>query len=108
VQSSGGASDISVFGDGHDVAELTELNIVHLGQACVHSGRASCTVLIPIRYLRRQKGYWTGQHPRRMLPAMSGNVSMRDPAHPGRVLIIASNPAISAQTGWPIGFWWGS
>jgi putative intracellular protease/amidase len=23
-----------------------------------------------------------------------------------RVLIVASNPAISAQTGWPIGFWW--
>ncbi len=24
-----------------------------------------------------------------------------------RVLIVASNPAVSAQTGWPIGFWWG-
>lgn len=23
-----------------------------------------------------------------------------------RVLIVASNPAVSAQTGWPIGFWW--
>jgi len=23
-----------------------------------------------------------------------------------RVLIVASNPAISGQTGWPIGFWW--
>lgn len=23
-----------------------------------------------------------------------------------RVLIVASNPAISTQTGWPIGFWW--
>jgi putative intracellular protease/amidase len=23
-----------------------------------------------------------------------------------RVLIIASNPAVSEQTGWPIGFWW--
>ena len=23
-----------------------------------------------------------------------------------RVLIVASNPSVSAQTGWPIGFWW--
>lgn len=26
---------------------------------------------------------------------------------PKRVLIVASNPATSEQTGWPIGFWWG-
>jgi putative intracellular protease/amidase len=25
---------------------------------------------------------------------------------PRRVLIVASNPAVSGQTGWPIGFWW--
>jgi putative intracellular protease/amidase len=25
---------------------------------------------------------------------------------PKRVLVVASNPAISPQTGWPIGFWW--
>ncbi len=25
---------------------------------------------------------------------------------PAKVLIIASNPTTSAQTGWPIGFWW--
>ena len=24
-----------------------------------------------------------------------------------RVLLVASNPAVSGQTGWPIGFWWG-
>ena len=23
-----------------------------------------------------------------------------------RILILASNPAVSDQTGWPIGFWW--
>ena len=23
-----------------------------------------------------------------------------------RILILASNPAVSGQTGWPIGFWW--
>jgi putative intracellular protease/amidase len=23
-----------------------------------------------------------------------------------KILIVASNPAVSAQTGWPIGFWW--
>ena len=25
---------------------------------------------------------------------------------PRRVAIVASNPAVSQQTGWPIGFWW--
>jgi len=25
---------------------------------------------------------------------------------PKRVLIVASNPAVSGRTGWPIGFWW--
>jgi putative intracellular protease/amidase len=29
-----------------------------------------------------------------------------DPLTPRRVLIVASNPSVSAQTGWPIGFWW--
>ena len=24
-----------------------------------------------------------------------------------KILIVASNPATSEQTGWPIGFWWG-
>src|SRR5512139_3907660 len=23
-----------------------------------------------------------------------------------RVLLLASNPAVSTQTGWPVGFWW--
>lgn len=26
---------------------------------------------------------------------------------PKRVAIVASNPSVSEQTGWPIGFWWG-
>jgi putative intracellular protease/amidase len=29
-----------------------------------------------------------------------------DPERPKRIVIIASNPAVSEQTGWPIGFWW--
>jgi putative intracellular protease/amidase len=29
-----------------------------------------------------------------------------DPDKPKRVVIIASNPTVSKQTGWPIGFWW--
>jgi putative intracellular protease/amidase len=37
---------------------------------------------------------------------MSGQISVRDPEHPKRALIVASNPATSGQTGWPIGFWW--
>jgi putative intracellular protease/amidase len=41
-----------------------------------------------------------------MLCAMSRNLSVRDSDHLTRVAIIASNPAVSGQTGWPIGFWW--
>src|SRR5262249_958837 len=26
--------------------------------------------------------------------------------HPKHVAIVASNPSVSKQTGWPIGFWW--
>jgi putative intracellular protease/amidase len=29
-----------------------------------------------------------------------------DTDKPKRVLVLASNPAVSDQTGWPIGFWW--
>ena len=29
-----------------------------------------------------------------------------DPDRPKRIVIVASNPAVSGQTGWPIGFWW--
>ncbi len=38
---------------------------------------------------------------------MSREIDVSDPSHPKRVAIIASNPAVSKQTGWPIGFWWG-
>jgi putative intracellular protease/amidase len=37
---------------------------------------------------------------------MSASVDVLNPAKPKRVLIVASNPAVSGQTGWPIGFWW--
>jgi putative intracellular protease/amidase len=37
---------------------------------------------------------------------MSGTIDILNPSKPKRVVIIASNPAISTQTGWPIGFWW--
>jgi putative intracellular protease/amidase len=29
-----------------------------------------------------------------------------DILNPKRIVIVASNPAVSGQTGWPIGFWW--
>ena len=35
---------------------------------------------------------------------MSASIDLVHPDHPKRV---ASNPAVSKQTGWPIGFWWG-
>lgn len=34
------------------------------------------------------------------------NVNPVNPAHPKRVAIIISNPAVSSSTGWPVGFWW--
>src|SRR5919109_2132325 len=37
---------------------------------------------------------------------MSGAVDVLNPDRPKRVVILASNPAVSKQTGWPIGFWW--
>jgi putative intracellular protease/amidase len=37
---------------------------------------------------------------------MTAHISVRNPEHPKRVLIVASNPTTSKQTGWPIGFWW--
>jgi putative intracellular protease/amidase len=33
-------------------------------------------------------------------------IHVLDPEKPKRVLMVASNPAVSEQTGWPIGFWW--
>jgi putative intracellular protease/amidase len=33
-------------------------------------------------------------------------IDVFDSDNPKRVLVLASNPAVSGQTGWPIGFWW--
>src|SRR5207237_2558153 len=38
--------------------------------------------------------------------ALAGSVDTLNPDKPKRILIVASNPAVSKQTGWPIGFWW--
>ena len=38
---------------------------------------------------------------------MSVEIDVLDPDHVKRVAIVVSNPAVSKQTGWPIGFWWG-
>jgi putative intracellular protease/amidase len=37
---------------------------------------------------------------------MTGELDVLNPERPKRVAIVASNPAVSDQTGWPIGFWW--
>jgi putative intracellular protease/amidase len=37
---------------------------------------------------------------------MSGAIDVLNPDKPKRVVVLASNPAVSDQTGWPIGFWW--
>jgi putative intracellular protease/amidase len=37
---------------------------------------------------------------------MGASIDVSNPDEPKRVAIVASNPSVSAQTGWPIGFWW--
>lgn len=37
---------------------------------------------------------------------MAASIDILHPDKPKRVLIVASNPSTSTQTGWPIGFWW--
>jgi putative intracellular protease/amidase len=37
---------------------------------------------------------------------MSAFIEQLDASKPKRILIVASDPAVSGQTGWPIGFWW--
>ena len=37
---------------------------------------------------------------------MPASVDILRPERPNRIAIVASNPAISGQTGWPIEFWW--
>jgi hypothetical protein len=37
---------------------------------------------------------------------MSRAFDILNPRKPKRVAIVASNPSVSKQTGWPIGFWW--
>src|SRR5437879_1489196 len=54
-----------------------------------------------------KRGIGQAQRTEPMLPAMGANVSIRNPARPRRVIVLASNPTVSQQTGWPIGFWWG-
>jgi len=39
-------------------------------------------------------------------PSVVGMSASVDVLRPKRVLIVAANPAVSGQTGWPIGFWW--
>jgi putative intracellular protease/amidase len=36
---------------------------------------------------------------------MSANIDVLDPEKRKRVLLVAANPSVSKQTGWPIGFW---
>ena len=37
---------------------------------------------------------------------MGGTIDILNPQKQKRVAIVASNPSVSKQTGWPIGFWW--
>lgn len=37
---------------------------------------------------------------------MSETIDVLNPKRPKQIAIVASNPSVSKQTGWPIGFWW--
>ena len=50
---------------------------------------------------------WTLARPRRRKELRNvRNDRHLESRQPQRVLVLASNPAVSEQTGWPIGFWW--
>jgi putative intracellular protease/amidase len=50
------------------------------------------------------------EHPSRSICSKEITVTARidvlDPANPKRIAVLASNPATSPVTGWPVGFWW--
>ena len=37
---------------------------------------------------------------------MSETIDILNPGRPKKIALVASNPSVSKQTGWPIGFWW--
>ncbi|HZT03755.1 MAG TPA: type 1 glutamine amidotransferase domain-containing protein [Steroidobacteraceae bacterium] len=37
---------------------------------------------------------------------MSEALDVLNPVRPKKIALVASNPAVSRETGWPIGFWW--
>lgn len=37
---------------------------------------------------------------------MSASIDILNPQKPKRIAVVTSNPSVSKQTGWPIGFWW--
>jgi putative intracellular protease/amidase len=37
---------------------------------------------------------------------MPAAIDVLHPERPKQILVVASNPSVSEQTGWPIGFWW--
>jgi putative intracellular protease/amidase len=43
---------------------------------------------------------------RRSVGPVRAAVDNLNPERPKRIVIVASNPGVSEQTGWPIGFWW--
>jgi putative intracellular protease/amidase len=44
--------------------------------------------------------------PRRKERTVAATLDVLHPDTPKTVLMVASNPSVSQQTGWPIGFWW--
>jgi len=40
------------------------------------------------------------------LSNMSANINILNTDKPKKIALIAANPSVSRQTGWPIGFWW--
>jgi putative intracellular protease/amidase len=37
---------------------------------------------------------------------LAATIDILNPERPKTVAVVASNPTVSAQTGWPVGFWW--
>lgn len=37
---------------------------------------------------------------------MSANINVINPERPKKIALVAANPSVNQNTGWPVGFWW--
>jgi putative intracellular protease/amidase len=93
VKAGGRTGEVELLGDNDEVAQVTELE---------HRPKAR----YEIRLEEDAIGLGTGVSRDVRSNPVTGAIDILRPDEPKRVVIVASNPAVSERTGWPIGFWW--